>query len=112
MEDKEIKMTDVLEIAVRLERFGLQFFNSVSESGLSEDVKELFSFLANEEEKHVGLYSTMLDNMADYHPQYKYQSEYGKYLDGYAKMLFMKIISSSRFSENIKEAIGKLDYRS
>lgn len=112
IEDKDIKMTDVLEVAVRLERFGLQFFNAVSELKLSDDVKELFSFLANEEEKHIGLYCTMLDNMADYHPQYKYQSEYGKYLDSYAKIIFMKIVSSSRFSDRIKEAVSKIDYRS
>lgn len=112
IEDKDLKISDVLEVAVRLERFGLKFFNSISDKNLSEEVTDLFSYLANEEEKHVGFYATMLDKAAEYHPQYKYPGEYGKYLDSYAKMVFMKIVSSSRFSNNIKEKISLLDYRS
>lgn len=112
MEDKEIIVTDVLEVAVRLERLGLKFFKSVSELDLSEDIKELFNFLASEEEKHTGIYSTMLDNISDYHSQYKYPGEYGKFIDAYAKMVFMKIVTSSKFSDSIKEAVSNIDHKS
>ncbi len=112
MEDKEIIVTDIIEVAVRLERLGLKFFNMASELDLSEDVKELFNFLASEEEKHTGIYITMLDNISGYYSQYKYPGEYGKYLDAYSKMVFMKIVTSSKFSNSIKETVSNIDYKS
>jgi rubrerythrin len=112
IEDKEVNVTDVIEIAIRLERFGLKFFNAVSELDISEDVKELFNFLASEEEKHVGTYCTMLNNVSGYHSQYNYPGDYGKYLDTYSKIVFMKIITSSRFSDSIKNAVSNIDYKS
>ena len=63
------RFADVIEVAVRIERQGIQLYQKLRERISSPAVKDVFSFLAAEEEKHLGLFREMLDKVADYtHP--------------------------------------------
>lgn len=108
----EVLITDVMEVAIRLERQSLNFYNKLSEKHADKDVQEIFSLLASEEEKHVGTYVKLLDKNADYHPQFKYGGTYGKYLDNYSKMVFSKLISENRFYSEFNSLLDKVEHRS
>ncbi len=77
-------ITDILEVAVRIERNGVEFYKKLHEITKAADAKEVFSFLAAEEEKHVGVFRQMLDDIDSYSPRLKYPGEYELYLDGIA----------------------------
>jgi len=72
---------DVLEIAVRIERKGLEFYRRLYDTIDSPKAKRVFSYLAAEEEKHAGLFVKMLEKTADYQPRYEYPGEYGLFLN-------------------------------
>ncbi|HOT76981.1 MAG TPA: ferritin family protein, partial [Candidatus Wallbacteria bacterium] len=60
--------------------------------------RDVFNFLAAEEEKHAGVFRKLLESVADYAPRYNYPGEYGQYLDGIA----------SRMSEAVKKSTAAL----
>ncbi len=72
---------DVLEIAVRIERKGIELYRRLYETIDSPKAKSTFSYLAAEEEKHAGFFAKMLEKAADYTPRYEYPGEYGIFLN-------------------------------
>ena len=78
------KISDVLEVAIRIERNGVNFFNKLYSLVKSPEARDVFSFLAAEEEKHIGVCRKLLDKVADYNPRFEYPGEYELFLDGIA----------------------------
>lgn len=78
------KVEDVLEVAVRIERQATALYLKFSREIASPAARDAFSFLAAEEEKHLGVFRTILESAADYAPRYEYPGEYGLFLDGVA----------------------------
>lgn len=72
---------EIVETAIRIERNGVEFYRYLSDNAESNDARDVFSFLAAEEEKHIGVFRDMLDEVADYTPRYSYPGEYGLFLD-------------------------------
>ena len=98
---------DLLEVAVRIERQGIDFYNRLSTTIDSSQAKDVFSFLAAEEEKHSGVFRMMLEKTADYAPRFNYPGEYGLFIDGVASRLLEKVrkVIGSLPSRNINEAL-------
>lgn len=72
---------EIVEIAVVIERNGVEFYRYLSDNVKDDDAKDVFSFLAAEEEKHIGVFRQLLEEVADYTPRYSYPGEYGLFLD-------------------------------
>lgn len=100
---------DVLEVAVRIERQGIQFYKKLSLNAKSPQTSDIFSFLAAEEEKHSGTFANMLEKLADYTPRYDYPGEYGLFLNYIASDILKRIEKANSFQDaaNTDEA---LDY--
>ncbi|HNZ64332.1 MAG TPA: ferritin family protein [Smithella sp.] len=82
---------DVLEVAVRIERHGADFYNKLSSRLETPPAKDVFSFLAAQEEKHAGVLRQILEKVADYAPRFNYPGEYGLFIEGVASSLLDKI---------------------
>jgi rubrerythrin len=82
---------DVLEVAVRIERQGVDFYNKLYSGIETPQAKEAFSFLAAQEEKHAGVFRQILEKVADYDPLFNYPGEYGLFIEGVASRLLDKI---------------------
>jgi rubrerythrin len=87
---KFVNFADVLEVAVRIERQGTDFYNKLSARLKSSQAKDAFSFLAAEEEKHAGIFRQMLQRVADYAPRFNYPGEYGLFIEEVASRLLDK----------------------
>jgi len=104
------KVSDILEVAVRIERIGLDFYKTLSGIATNSQAKDAFSFLAAEEEKHIGVFRKLLEKSADYTVRLQYPGEYELYLEGVAsrnvfiqqKMQDKKIIAAVDVSEAIE----------
>lgn len=96
------KLSDVLEVAIRIERNGRDFYNKLKDSTKSSQAKDAFSFLAAEEEKHTGLFRNLLDSVADYQARFNYPGEYELYLQGLASRAMPKF-------EQLEEILASKD---
>ena len=111
MSTNDVQITDVLEIGIRLKRLSLNFYNRLSERHDNQKLSDIFSLLASEEEKHIGVFITLLDSIANYHPQFKYPGAYGKYLDGYATIVFANNITRDKYADEFQNILRSLNYR-
>ena len=93
------KIQDVLEVAVLIERGGIDFYNCLRDKLESPKARDVFSFLAAEEEKHAGTFRKMLEKKADYVPRYEYPGEYGKFLELMATVVIKKAAESLRSAD-------------
>src|SRR3989338_10996647 len=107
------KISDLLEVAVRIERSGMDFYKALSNNATDPNARDTFSFLAAEEEKHIGVFRKMLDKVADYSPRLNYPGEYELFLQGIAnrsvatlqKAQDKKILESKNISQAIDVAL-------
>jgi len=101
---------DVLEVAVRIERKGGEFYNKLTSFVRSPEANAVFSYLAAEEEKHAGLFRQLLQKIAEYPPRYNYPGEYGLFIEGVASRFLDKaekgVLSLTAANENDALDIG------
>jgi len=93
------KVEDMLEVAIRIERGGIEFYNLLLSMISDPEIKDTMSILAAEEEKHLGTFRDMLDNLADYKPRYKYPGEFESFISGAAERV---IDGANRADEFLK----------
>jgi rubrerythrin len=91
------RAVDALEAAIRIERKGVEFYNKLSSAAKSPQAKDAFSFLAAEEERHLGVFRDMLEKAADYQPRYNYPGEYGMFIESAASGIFEKAQKAEGF---------------
>ena len=74
---------DIVEVAVRIEENGANFYRYAVQLAQKEEVKTLFQRLAAEEVKHRQVFAGMLAGMARNLPPEGYDGEYASYLHDY-----------------------------
>jgi rubrerythrin len=102
------KIEDVIELAIRIERKSVEFYNRVHEMASDPYVKDVFSFLAAEEEKHLGAFRNLLEKAADYSPRYKYPGRIESFLNDLASISLDSMIKADQAAaaENADQAIN------
>ena len=56
---------DILEMAIRIEENGIQFYTQAGSASKSERLKELFLFLAEEEKRHIAYFEEIRRHIRD-----------------------------------------------
>lgn len=77
-------VSEVFQFAVRIEENGEQLYRKVAEKNSEQEIKKLFSFLADEEVRHKKIFTEMLSKITKYEPSETYPGEYFQYLKSYA----------------------------
>ncbi len=83
-QDIYIGASEVFQFAIRIEENGEKFFRKVAQTNKDQRVKELFTFLADEEVKHKETFERMLPEIEKYEPPEAYPPEYFAYLKAFA----------------------------
>ncbi|MBU1871236.1 MAG: ferritin family protein [Candidatus Omnitrophica bacterium] len=73
--------SELVELGVQIENNGRDFYNTVAKQAKSEKAKEIFQYLAGEEEKHIVVFGKILDSLEKYEPAESYQGEYFTYMN-------------------------------
>lgn len=73
---------EILEMAIRIEENGLQYYTEASKAAKSEELKELFETLAGEEEQHIVVFNDLKDLTGD-----EWQEGYDPYVQEGAQYL-------------------------
>ena len=92
--------SEVFQFAIRIEENGENFYRQMAQKFEDEKVKELFSFLADEETKHKKIYAGMVSKMEKYEPFESYANEYFAYLRAYADNI---IFTEEKLKEKMSE---------
>lgn len=103
--------SDIVEIAVRIEENGNNFYKFAEQIAKQQEVKELFSRLAQEELSHKKIFEGIFAKMEKYDPPESYQGEYGAYLRDYVdnNIIFTKEAMDKELA-GVKDTLSALDF--
>jgi rubrerythrin len=92
--------SELLEIAIGIERNGMSFYQALAGKTGNGDVKDIYDHLAGEEKKHLDTFQGMLNSLGQVKPAETYSEEY---------MLYLKSLVDSTIFSSISEARQKAD---
>jgi rubrerythrin len=105
-----LSSSEVLQFAVQIEENGRNFYRSFAEKFNSKSEKEVFTYLADEEENHIRIFSGMLKSIEKYEPATSYPDEYFGYLKAYADNLIFTKDKLEKEVEKIKSGTEAADF--
>jgi rubrerythrin len=76
--------SEVVELGIEIERNGKDFYEALAAQSKNPKVRESFSFLAKEEEKHIVAFQGILKKTEQYEPAQSYPGEYLAYMNALA----------------------------
>jgi len=98
------ELAQALEVAIRIERTGIDFYNTLCEMCDDATVKEFFNHLAAEEEAHVGYFRNLLRELTGHPVKFRYEGDYEKFLSMVASK---SIATFAKLKDNLD--IGNFD---
>ncbi len=103
--------SDIVEIAIRIEENGINFYKFAEQIAKQEEAKKLFSHLAVEETKHKRIFEGIFAKMEKSNPPESYQGEYAAYLRAYVdnNIIFTKEVMDKELAK-IKDTIAAFDF--
>jgi rubrerythrin len=103
--------SDIVEIAVRIEENGANFYKFAEQIAHQEEAKNLFAHLAVEETAHKKVFEAIFANMEKSNLTESYEGEYNSYLRDYvdSNIVFTKEAMDKELS-NIKDTVSALDF--
>jgi len=95
--------SEIVELGVQIEKNGRDFYSALFEQSRSSKAKEVFKFLAGEEEKHITAFQKILEKVVLYEPAESYPGEYFAYMnDLAADYVFTRKDKGKEIAKNIK----------
>ena len=102
--------SEVVEIGIQIEKNGRDFYNTLSRQLKSSSVREVFKYLAGEEEKHIAMFQKILDTTQKYEPQGQDSDEYYAYMNALAsEYIFTQKDTGTEVAKNIKSDIEAIN---
>lgn len=94
---------EVVEMGIQIEKNGRDFYSGAIALIKSDKPKDIFTYLAGEEEKHIMTFEAMLLDVKKYEPSEAYPGEYFAYLKALAKgYVFTKEGKGKEIAKNVK----------
>jgi rubrerythrin len=104
--------SEILKAAIRIEENGEVFYRKMADKLESQQIKDTFIYLADEDGKHKKIFEDMLSKEADnYEPFESYTGEYMAYLRAYADdHIFSKDKTGQIMAKKIKTAMEAVKF--
>ncbi len=80
-------ISEVFEFAIQIEETGENFYRKVANQTTDDNVKKVFTFLADQEINHKKIFQEMSAKYDKYEPPESYSGEYFAYLKSYVENL-------------------------
>ncbi len=72
--------SEIVSFGIQIEKNGRDFYNTLVERTKNEEAKNIFEFLAGEEEKHILVFQKIAESVKEYEPPETYPGEYFAYM--------------------------------
>lgn len=76
--------SEIVELGIQIEKNGMDFYNTLVKQSKNPSARDIFKFLAREEEKHIVVFQKILEKMEKYEPSESYPGEYFAYMNALA----------------------------
>jgi len=95
--------SEIVEIGIQIEKNGRDFYATLAEQSQSIKAKEIFKFLAGEEERHIKVFQGILEKTEKYEPQGLDADEYFAYMNALAsEYVFTQEDKGEQIAKTIK----------
>jgi rubrerythrin len=103
--------SDIVEIAIRIEENGANFYKFAEQIAKQEEAKKLFAQLAVAEIAHKKTFEGIFAKMEKYTPPESYSGEYSSYLRDYvdSNIIFTREAMDKELAK-VKDTISALDF--
>jgi rubrerythrin len=103
--------SDIVEVAIRIEENGINFYKFAEQIAKQEEAKKLFAQLAQAEVEHKKTFEKIFANMEKNNPPESYEGEYGAYLRSYVdnNLIFTKEVMDKQLAK-VKDTSAALDF--
>jgi len=103
--------SDIVEIAVRIEENGVNFYRFAEQLAKQEEAKKLFASLAAAEVEHKRTFEGIFTKMDKSTPPESYQGEYAAYLRAYVdnNIIFTKEVMDKELAK-VKDTLAAFDF--
>lgn len=103
--------SEIVQIGIQIEKNGRDFYNTLEEQSTNKKGKEIFRYLAGEEEKHIKVFEQILSSAENYEPAEAYPGEYSNYMKALAlESVFTQVGKGDELAKKVKsekEAVEK-----
>lgn len=76
--------SEIVELGIQIEKNGRDFYNTLTKQSKNPKAKDIFKFLAAEEERHIKIFQGILEKTEKYEPPESYPGEYFAYMNALA----------------------------
>lgn len=103
--------SDIVEVAIRIEENGANFYKFAEQIAKQEEAKNLFTSLAEAEVDHKKIFEGIFAKMEKSNPPESYQGEYKAYLRNYVdnNIIFTKEVMDKELAK-VKDTLSALDF--
>ncbi|HPC02159.1 MAG TPA: ferritin family protein [Syntrophales bacterium] len=107
----QVEAADILQIAMRIEENGGNFYRYAVQIAPEEDAKKMFADLAVEEDKHKETFKRMLSGVDRVEPPESFPGEYAAYLRNYTdnNIIFKKEVMDRELAK-VKDTVSALEF--
>ncbi|MFA5276267.1 MAG: ferritin family protein [Candidatus Omnitrophota bacterium] len=103
--------SEIVKIGIQIEKNGRDFYNILDKRSKNKKSKEIFRYLAGEEEKHIKVFEQILSSAENYEPAESYPGEYLSYMKDLAgEYVFTQIGQGAKVAKKMKserDAVNK-----
>jgi len=86
--------SEIVELGIEIEKNGRDFYNTLTSQSKNQKAKDIFKYLAAQEEEHMAVFQKILDAIQKYEPPESYPGEYFAYMNA--------LVSESVFTKKNK----------
>ena len=102
--------SELLEMAIGIERNGMAFYQALADKTGNKDAKDIYNYLAGEEKKHLDTFQGMSDSLGQAKPPETYTDEYMLYLKSLIdNVVFSNVTEAQQKAGKISSEIEALD---
>ena len=104
--------SEILDMAVHIEKQGLAFYEACLYSQADSGVKEVFQYLKDQEQEHARVFSHMKEGLKqDYSLPESYPGEMQNYIDDFVKgKVFQDPAQASKKGSEIRDVLEAIDF--
>lgn len=77
--------SELAEIGIQIEKNGRDFYDALIKQSKDKKVKDIFRYLAEQEESHIVVFKNILESVQRYEPKQAYPQEYFAYMNALAR---------------------------
>ena len=107
---RNYSIAEILQIAVQIEKNGKDFYEELVNLSYDEQAIKVFTYLAQEEERHIAVFKKLLDSVQTYDQQEVYPDEYFSYLNKLAsEHVFTQENKGKEAAKGIEDPVDAVD---